>query len=66
MPDLTGFELTREILKIKPEMPIILCSGYSAVISEKEAPAIGIRRYLFKPISRTTLVQIVRQVLDEG
>jgi YesN/AraC family two-component response regulator len=66
MPDLTGFELAQEVLKIKSTMPIILCSGYSAVISEKEARAIGIRRYLFKPISRTTLVQIVRQVLDES
>jgi len=66
MPDLTGFELAQEVLKIKSAIPIILCTGYSAVISEEEARAIGIRRYLFKPISRTTLVQIVRQVLDES
>jgi DNA-binding NtrC family response regulator len=66
MPDLTGFELAREILKIKPEMPIILCTGYSAVVSEEEALAIGIRKYLFKPVDTVTLAQVVRQTLNEG
>ncbi len=66
MPNLAGFELAREVLKIKPAMPIILCTGYSAVVSEEEALAIGIRKYLFKPVDTVTLAQVVRQTLNEG
>jgi len=65
MPHLSGVDLARKILKLNPTMPIILCTGYSSAISEKEALAIGIRKYLLKPVARSTLVQIVRQVLDE-
>lgn len=45
MPKMTGAELAQEILYIKPEMPIILCTGYSSVVSEEAALAIGIKRY---------------------
>ncbi len=66
MPDLSGFELAQEIMKIKPEMPIILCSGYSSVMTKEEALAIGIKKYAMKPVDITTLAQMVREVLDEG
>ena len=65
MPDLTGAELTREILKIKDSLPIILCTGYSSVLSEQDAMAIGIKRYAGKPLQTATLAKMVRQVLDE-
>jgi len=66
MPHLSGVDLARKILKLNPTMPIILCTGYSSAISEKEALAIGIRKYLLKPVVEGSLVQIVRQVLDNG
>jgi CheY-like chemotaxis protein len=66
MPALTGAELAQEILKIRPDFPIILCTGYSSVFSREEAQGIGIKQYLTKPVLRTTLAQIVRQVLDEN
>ncbi len=66
MPNLSGVEMAQEILKIKPAMPIILCSGYSAVISEEGALALGIKKYLAKPVEWTKLAQIVREVLDEN
>ncbi len=65
MPNLSGVELAREVLKIKPALPIILCTGYSAVVSEKEALAIGIKKYAKKPVELQNLAGIIRQVLDE-
>ena len=64
MPYLSGVELAEEILKIKSDLKIILCTGYSSVITEEGALAIGIKKYLKKPINRSTLANVVRQVLD--
>ena len=66
MPDLSGVELAEEVLKIKPNMPIILCSGYSSAITKKGALAIGIKEYAEKPVGRKALSNIVRQVLDDN
>ncbi|MBN2707102.1 MAG: response regulator, partial [Deltaproteobacteria bacterium] len=66
MPQLTGVELAVEVLKIRPTLPIILCTGYSAVLTEKEALGIGVKKYLAKPVDMQTLLQTVRQVLNEG
>ncbi len=64
MPKITGFELAREVLSIRPEMPIIICSGFSEFISEETAKAAGIREFIMKPILKRDLAQIVRKVLD--
>ncbi|MFH2123755.1 MAG: PAS domain S-box protein [Pseudomonadota bacterium] len=64
MPYLSGVELAGEILKIRPEMPIILCSGYSSVITEEEVLALGIKKYALKPLDIRTLTKVVREVLD--
>ena len=65
MPNLTGANLAAEIFKIRPKMPLILCTGYSSVVSEESALAMGIKAYLTKPIERKTLAQTVRRLLDE-
>ncbi len=65
MPLLTGADLAREALKIKPDLPIILCTGYSSILSAEEALAMGIKKYLKKPVSRTTLANVVRELLDK-
>jgi two-component system cell cycle sensor histidine kinase/response regulator CckA len=64
MPGMTGAELSREILKIKPGFPIILCTGFSEIISEGEAKAMGIRRFLMKPVFLDTLAGEIRTALD--
>ena len=66
MPNLSGAELAQEVLKIKSTMPIILCTGYSSVVSEEQALAMGIKKYVIKPLDITTLAHVVRRVLDEG
>lgn len=64
MPDMTGAELAREMMQIRPEIPIILCTGYSTVISEEKAKNIGIREFVMKPIIKKSLAKIIRKVLD--
>jgi len=65
MPGLTGSELARAVLAIAPLMPIIICTGHSATVSAKDAYAMGIRKYLYKPVVGDALARTVRMVLDE-
>ena len=65
MPNLSGVELAREIVRIRPDLPIILCSGYISNVTKEEALACGIRKYVMKPVELSTLSRIVREVLDE-
>ena len=65
MPNLSGAELAREVLRLRPNMPIILCTGYSSVVSVAEALAMGIKEYVKKPVKPWELAQLVRQVLDQ-
>jgi PAS domain S-box-containing protein len=66
MPGLTGVELAREILRDRPEMPIILFTGYSQKVDQNEAVAMGIKRFLLKPFVLQEIVQAVRELLDAG
>jgi PAS domain S-box-containing protein len=65
MPNLSGSELAKAVLEIAPSIPIIICTGHSAVTSAEDAYAMGIKRYLFKPVQGDTLARTVRSVLDE-
>ena len=64
MPIITGDQLARQFIEIRPDVPIILCTGFSELITKEKAVAIGIRDFLMKPLSLKTLAQIVRNVLD--
>jgi PAS domain S-box-containing protein len=64
MPKLTGSELIKEIIQIRPDLPIILCTGYSNQISEEKALEIGASRYIMKPFKMTDIARTVREVLD--
>jgi PAS domain S-box-containing protein len=66
MPGLTGIELTKEILKIRPEIPIILCTGFSEQANSENALDLGIREYLHKPVTIRNMATVVRRVLDDG
>jgi len=65
MPGMSGVELANELLKIRPEIPIILCSGYSAKVSEADAKGAGIREFCMKPMDMKQLARVARKVLDE-
>jgi CheY-like chemotaxis protein len=64
MPHLTGKELAVTLLKINPQLPIILCTGFSETISEDTAKRIGIRAFILKPIVMSDLAETMRKVLD--
>jgi CheY-like chemotaxis protein len=65
MPHMTGEELARQILEIRPDMPLILCTGYSDHLSSDQAKKIGIRDYIEKPVLKRDLALIIRKILDE-
>ncbi len=64
MPHMTGAELSQKILAIRPDIPIIMCTGFSELINEDKAKAIGIREYVMKPVVRQEMAKVVRKVLD--
>jgi len=64
MPGITGADLARRMLQIRPNIPVILCTGYSSVISEEKAKLIGIRKFALKPLSKKDIATLIRKVLD--
>ncbi len=63
MPNLTGLELAQKALAIRQNLPVILCTGYSELISKEQAQAAGIRGYLMKPVAMRELGKLIRKVL---
>lgn len=64
MPGMTGDRLAWEILRIRNDIPILLCTGFSERISKESAKAAGLAGYLEKPVEMHTLAATVREVLD--
>ncbi len=64
MPEMTGIQLSRELLDVRPDLPIILCTGFSALISEESAEAAGIKKLVMKPVVRRDMAAAIRGVLD--
>jgi len=64
MPGMTGAQLAEKILALRPDIPIIMTTGYSDILTETEARELGVREYLLKPLSTARLTEVVRQVLD--
>jgi signal transduction histidine kinase/CheY-like chemotaxis protein len=65
MPQMSGLVLARRLRAIRPELPIILCTGFSEQADEAAARAAGVREFLFKPLLLHELAQAVRRALDE-
>lgn len=66
MPELTGEELAKKLLEIRPNVPIIICTGYSSKMDEEKAKSIGISAFIMKPVDKGELAKTIRQVLDEN
>ncbi len=64
MPNMTGTQLAKKLLAIMPGIPIILCTGFSEVVSENTAKAMGIREYVMKPVIQSEITKTIRKVLD--
>ena len=65
MPEMTGIELAKEILAIRANMPIIMCTGFSYVVDADKAKAAGIRAFAMKPLTKREIARTIRKVLDE-
>ena len=64
MPKLTGEDLAKELMRIRPDVPVMLCTGFSAMIDEKKAMEMGIRAFIYKPILKRKIARTIRAVLD--
>jgi CheY-like chemotaxis protein len=64
MPGMTGIDLARRIQQLRPQLPIILCTGYSSLISEDQARAMGIKGFALKPVTKKDIATLIRKVLD--
>ena len=65
MPGLTGIDLAKQVLAIRPGIPIILSTGFSELTSKAKATEAGIRAFLMKPVTSRGLAYCVRKALDE-
>ncbi len=66
MPNMAGDKLAIELTKIRPDIPILLCTGFSEIMSEEEAASLGIKGFLLKPVVMKALSQKIRKVLDQS
>jgi PAS domain S-box-containing protein len=66
MPGLTGDQLAQKLMEIRSDLPVILCTGFSARINEEKALALGIRAFVSKPVLKRQIAKTIRMVLDEG
>ncbi len=66
MPNMTGDKLAKEILSIRSNISIIICTGFSERINKVQAEAIGVKGFLMKPVVKSEMAHMVRKVLDEG
>jgi len=65
MPGMTGDTLAQKLMEIRPDIPVILCTGYSEHVSGEGAKKIGIRKFVMKPLEMKVLAKAIRKVLDD-
>ena len=63
MPHMTGEKLAKELMQIRSDIPVILCTGFSSRINEQKALDIGIRAFISKPILKQEIAETIRRVL---
>jgi PAS domain S-box-containing protein len=64
MRDMTGMELAKEVLAIRPDIPVILCTGFSHMANEESAKAQGIKGFVMKPLTKREIAEAIRKALD--
>jgi PAS domain S-box-containing protein len=66
MPHMTGSELAKKLLALRPDIPIILCTGFSEIINDEQAKDLGIKEFVMKPVLMRNIAETIRRVLDGG
>jgi CheY-like chemotaxis protein len=65
MPEMSGTELIRELRILRPELPVVLMSGYGGPALQAEADAVGVRRVLAKPLTQSDLAEALASVVRD-
>ncbi len=65
MPNMTGKELAKALIDIRPDIPVIICTGFSEKVTMEKIKSIGIKAFLTKPIPKADMALTLRRVLDE-
>jgi DNA-binding NtrC family response regulator len=65
MPGITGIDLAKRMLEIRPDIPIILCTGHSTLVNEKQAKAEGIAGFAMKPLSIKVISTLLKKVMND-
>jgi hypothetical protein len=65
MPHMTGVSLAKQMMEVRPDIPVILCTGYTEMIDEATAREIGIRAFVMKPVAQRDIAALIRGILDE-
>ena len=66
MPNLTGTQLAEELIAIRPDIPVILCTGFGENVSQEQVNSIGIKKFINKPISKQQIAAIIRDLLEKS
>ena len=65
MPGMTGEELVKQIAGLRPDLPVVLCTGFSSRMDRERAEQLGIRKFLRKPLEMKEFAKVVRKILDD-
>ncbi|SDU55272.1 PAS domain S-box protein [Desulfobacula phenolica] len=64
MPVMTGANLAQQMMQIRPDIRVILCTGYSSILSKTQAMEMGIKQFVLKPVTQKEIAGLIRKVLD--
>ena len=65
MPKMNGADLAQGVMRIRPDIPVILCTGFSELVDEDRARSLGIKAFAMKPLARKSIAALIRRVLEE-
>jgi len=66
MPQMNGVKLSKKLKELRSDIPVIICTGHSSLIDEEKAKELGIDAYVMKPIVKSGIAKIIRNVLDKA
>jgi len=64
MPKMTGVDMAINLLALRPELPVVLCTGFSEIVDESRAKSLGICEYVMKPVDKQTIAKAIRSALQ--
>jgi CheY-like chemotaxis protein len=66
MPNMTGLQLAAMVKSIRPDLPVVVCTGFSEQLDDAKCAALGISMYLMKPVAKRAVAEAIRKALGDG